>query len=119
MRDLERGRTLRRHRFVYLGSRMVERRSGEVQFAAALEGNLVNIPFFAQGNTLLTAALPECISQKAWLPNAWLLPERGSPALLIFSRERLHRPPASLDAAVPVVPDDLSPLDPSPLEGGR
>ena len=109
------GRTLRRHRFVYLGSRMVERRTGAVEFAAALEGNLVNLSFFAQGNTLLTTALPECVSQKSWLPNAWLLPERGSPALLLFSRERLDRPPASLESATPEVPG-VSEL-PGPGEG--
>lgn len=103
VRDLERGRTLRRHPFVYLGSRMVERRSGEVVFAASLEGNLINISFFSQGNTLLTAALPECVSQKSWLPNAWLLPERGSPVLLLLSHERLRRPPASLAPLVPTV----------------
>ena len=103
VRDLERGRTLRRHPFVYLGSRMVERRHGEVSFAAFLEGNLINISFFTQGNTLLTSALEECISQKSWLPNAWLLPERGSTVLLIMSKERLLEPPASMAERVPVV----------------
>lgn len=104
VRDLERGRTLRRHPFVFLGSRLVTRRSGEESFAAALEGNLVNVSFFSQGNTLLTAARPECLSQQSWLPNAWLLPERGAPVLLLFSRERLERPPASLAPHVPTVP---------------
>jgi len=104
VRDLDRGRTLRRQRFVYLGSRTIERRSGEQAFAAALEGNLINISFFAQGNTLLSASAPECISQKAWLPNAWLLPPRGTGVLLLFSRQRLDRPPARLEAFVPVVP---------------
>ena len=104
VRDLDRGRTLRRQRFVYIGSRTIERRSGEHAFAAALEGNLINISFFAQGNTLLTASAPECISQKAWLPNAWLLPPRGTSVLLLFSRARLDRPPARLEAFVPAVP---------------
>lgn len=108
VRDLERGRTLRRHPFVYLGSRMVERRSGEAVFAASLEGNLINVSFFSQGNTLLTAALPECVSQKSWLPNAWLLPESGSPVLLLLSHERLHQPPASLAGLVPAVLGEAS-----------
>ena len=101
VRDLDRGRTLRRHPFVYLGSRMVERRNGETVFAAALEGNLINVSFFSQGNTLLTAALPECESQKSWLPNAWLLPERGRRVLLLLARERLVEPPAKWLDAVP------------------
>ena len=101
VRDLDRRRTLRRHRWVYLGSRMITRRSGEECFAAALEGNLVNISFFAQGNTLLTGGLPECLQQTSWLPNAWLLPERGAQVTLLFSRERLHTLPASLLATLP------------------
>ena len=101
VRDLDRRRTLRRHRWVYLGSRMITRRSGEESFAAALEGNLVNISFFAQGNTLLTGGLPECLAQTSWLPNAWLLPERGASVTMIFSRERLDTLPAVLRDDLP------------------
>lgn len=103
VRDLDRRRTLRRHRWVYLGSRMITRKSGEEFFAAALEGNLVNISFFPQGNTLLTGGLPECIQQTSWLPNAWLLPERGAPVTMIFSRERLDTLPAGLRDDLPHV----------------
>jgi len=104
VRDLDSGRTMRRHRWTYLGSRMVERRDGEQSFAASLEGNLINIAFFAQGNTLVTAALAECVKQTVWLPNGWLLPDRGSPVLLILARERLERLPDALAEAVPSVP---------------
>ena len=103
VRDLDRGRTMRRHRWVYLGSRMIQRRSGEESFAASLEGNLVNISFFAAGNTLVTAALEECVKQTVWLPNAWLLPGRGSTMLLLFSKDRLDRLPACMAGAVPTV----------------
>jgi len=94
---------MRRHRWVYLGSRIVQRRSGEEAFAAGLEGNLVNISFFSQGNTLITGALEECLSQSSWLPNAWLLPPRGSRVTLLFSRERLATLPDALAAIVPSV----------------
>ena len=103
VRDLDSGRTMRRHRWTYLGSRMVERRGGEQGFAASIEGNLINVAFFAQGNTLVTAAIEECVKQTVWLPNAWLLPERGSPVLLVLARERLDRLPAGLAQAVPTV----------------
>lgn len=109
VRDLDRRRTMRRHRWVYLGSRTITRSSdGEQAFAAAIEGNLINVSFFAQGNTLLTAAVEEARSQTRWLPNAWLLPGRGAEVLLLFSRERLAAPPASLAAAVPSVDPDLA-----------
>jgi len=101
VRDLDRRRTMKRHRWVYLGSRMITRKSGEESFAAALEGNLINISFFAQGNTLLTGGLPECLGQTSWLPNAWLLPERGASVTLLFARERLDTLPAELRDDLP------------------
>ena len=103
IRDLERQRTMRRHAWVFLGSQMIERASGEEGFAAGLEGNLINVSFFPQGNTVLTGALPECLNQTTWLPNAWLLPPRGSTVLLVLSRERLRELPASMAAHVPSV----------------
>lgn len=96
--DLSTGATMRRHRWVYLGSRMVRLRSGEEAFAADLEGNLVNIAFFDAGNTLLTGALPECLDQTIWQSNFWLLPERESPVELVFARERLESCPPSVAA---------------------
>lgn len=97
--DLRTGATMRRHRWVYLGSRMVKLRGDQSQeaFAADLEGNLINIAFFEQGNTLLTGALPECIDQTIWQSNFWLLPERESPVELVFARERLLQCPADVE----------------------
>lgn len=104
LRDLGRGRTMQRHRWVYLGSRMTERGPDhEVVFAATAEGNLINVAFFSQGYTLLTPALDSCVEQTIWLPNAWLLPEMHSPVLFVFSRERLTSLPPSMAARVPVV----------------
>lgn len=91
VRDRFRGRTLRRHRFVYLGSAMTQRGPDEpARFAASTDGNLINVSFFKAGHTLLTTALEECVDQSAWLANAWLLPPVGSKVLLVFSRERLQ-----------------------------
>ena len=46
--------------------------------AATAMGNLINVAFFSQGDTLVTAALPECVVQTGWRPNVWLLPDTGS-----------------------------------------
>ncbi|MCP3918354.1 MAG: hypothetical protein GY711_22650 [bacterium] len=106
IRDLERKRTLRRHRFVYLGSRMVTRRDGSEHFAAQLEGNLINVAYFPEGNTLMTGVPEECVNQTIWLPNAWLLPPRGSEVLFVFSRERR----ATLSEAFgPALPENSGP----------
>ena len=108
LRDLETGRGMRRHRWVYLGSRLVHTKKDDpkTSFAADLEGNLVNVALFEQGNTLLTAALPECLKQTIWLPNAWLIPERGAVVELVFSRARLAMPPPALEADLPTVTED-------------
>ncbi len=106
VRDLSTGQTMRRHRWVYLGSRLLPPdRAGTERFAADVYQNLVNVAFFSEGFTLLTAALPECLEQTIWMSNAWLLPERGSNVLLVFARERLDRAPAALSASLP----DLGP----------
>jgi hypothetical protein len=114
IRDLERGRTMRRHAWVYLGSRWVANRGGEQVYAATAEGNLVCISFFSQGNTLLTAALPECVAQTSWLPNAWLLPPAGSDVLFVASRAPITEVPESLRDAIPTVAPEAAP----PGEGG-
>jgi len=94
--NLATGRTLRRHRWVYLGSRFAQLEPGQPErFLADLEGNLVNLSFFYQGNTLLTAALDECVEQTIWAANAWLVTPRGEPVCLFFARQAL----ASLDPA--------------------
>jgi len=95
--DRASGATLRRQKFVYLGSRMVVAREGAPPvFAADIEGNLVNVSFFEAGHTLLTTATPECVRQTVWLPNGWLLPSQGDAATLLFARGRLAQLPASL-----------------------
>jgi len=111
VRDLDRGRTMRRHTWVYLGSRFVERRrsGGEQLFAATAEGNLACISFFSAGSTLLTAALPECVAQSSWLPNGWLLPPVGAEVLLIASRAPLLVSPPSMESAIPVVAAEQQP----------
>ena len=98
--DLRSGATMRRHQWVYLGSRMLRMRPDrdEEAFAAELEGNLINIAFFEQGNTLLTGALPECEDQTSWQSNFWLLPDRGSPVEIVFSREKLVTCPPEVEA---------------------
>jgi hypothetical protein len=101
--NLETRRSLRRHPFVYLGSRMVRPNPDEEEiFAADWEGNLIALSFFQAGNTVLTASVKECVSQTIFLPNTWLLPESRSEVMLVFSRERLVELPSSLGDALPV-----------------
>jgi len=109
LRNLETGRSMRRHRWVFLGSRMVRLRGSETKelFAADVEGNLINVALFEEGNTLLTAALPECLRQTIWLANGWLLPQRGSPVSLIFTREPLAALPPGMEAQLPVVQESV------------
>ena len=124
LRDLETGRSMRRHTWVFLGSRVVRMRVRDAArdrppnervtpskesatkevFAADVEGNLVNIALFEEGNTLVTAALPECLKQTIWLSNGWLLPQRGAPVALVFSRKPLQSPPEGMAASFPEVP---------------
>jgi hypothetical protein len=102
VRNLESGRSLRRHRWVYLGSRFVALKPGEAEsFLADVEGNLVNLSYFFQGNTLLTAAPEECLEQTIWAANEWLLPETGEPVRLFFSRAPLERLDPAWAAALP------------------
>ena len=111
LRNLESGRSMRRHAWVFLGSRVVRMRPKSEPkdappkevFAADIEGNLVNISFFEEGNTLVTAALPECLKQTIWLANGWLLPQRGSPVALVFSRRPLEAPPDGMAKGFPEV----------------
>jgi hypothetical protein len=113
LRDLETGRSMRRHRWVHLGSRWVRvhKDSKDETFMADLEGNLVNIALFEQGNTLLTAALPECLKQTIWLTNAWLVPPRGAGVLLVFARDRIATLPSELEAKLPEVAEEPEPKD--------
>jgi hypothetical protein len=106
IQNLRTGRSMRRHDWVYLGSRLVPPREqgGQEVLAAELEGNLVNLSWFRAGHTLLSAALPDAIHQTIWLPNAFLLPPRGTPVLLVFSREPLAALPEALRAVLPRSP---------------
>lgn len=103
VRNLESGRTMQRHRWVFLGSKTAPDRKnpGKELFAAEVEGNLINLALFEEGFTLVTSALPECIKQSIWLPNASLLPERGEPVELVIARERLTRLPDEIEARLP------------------
>lgn len=103
--NLATGRSLRRHRWVFLGSRFVSLREGEAEvFVADVEGNLINLSFFFQGNTLVTAALPECEEQTIWVANAWLLPPRDAEVELFLCKERLETVTGGWDEALPVHP---------------
>ncbi len=102
--NLDTGRSLRRHRWVFLGSRFRAPRAGEPEaFVADLEQNLVNLTFFYQGNTLVTASLPECEEQTIWVANHWILPPRDQPVWLVFARAPLTSLPADWERSLPVV----------------
>ncbi len=102
--NLETGRSLRRHRWVFLGSRFAALKRGEPEvFLADIEGNLVNVAFFFQGNTLVTTALEECLEQSIWVGNAWLLPPRGQPVRLFFAREPLRALDPAWERELPLV----------------
>lgn len=118
VRDLMTGQTMRRHPWVYLGSRMLEDPGGgEARFAADVYQNYINIAWFRDGNTLLTAALPECVEQTIWMSNAWLLPGRGEAVSIVFARERIDALDPDLVASLP----DLGPVSTpySGADGGR
>lgn len=108
--DLNRGRTMRRHAWTWLGSRMVPGRADGAPetFAATQSGNLACVTFFSQGDTLITAGLPECASQTSWRPNVWMIPDRGGEVLLLASPTELAGLPPSFAQAVPFVeePDE-------------
>ncbi len=105
IRDLDRGRTLRRHAFVYLGSFLMPAREDRPpRFAASMEGNLINIAFFKKPSALFTTAVEECDKQSNWLANSWLLPEQGAGMRLIFSKETLVEAPAAVLDVLPVLP---------------
>lgn len=102
--NIQSGRSLRRHKWIYLGSRFASPREGAPKvFVADATGNLINLSFFYGGNTLSTSALPECVEQAIWSANAPLLPASGAQIQLIFAKERMRALPADWEAALPVV----------------
>lgn len=107
LRNLMSGRAMKRHRWVYLGSRLVPDERGQEIFAADVYQNVINVSFFSEGYTLLTGALPECIEQTIWMANGWLVPQRGSPVRLVFSRTPLEGVPAGVRELLP----DAGPQD--------
>jgi len=112
--DLVRGRSMRRHAWSWIGSRMIQdpgSGGGQVLAATAM-GNLINVAFFSQGDTLVTAALPECVVQTGWRPNVWLLPDTGSEVLFIMSTVELDGLPGDLRASVPFVPEPVGETSP-------
>ena len=103
IRNLMQGRAMRRHRWVYLGSRMVPDDRGQEIFAADVYHNIINVSFFSEGYTLVTGALPECIEQTIWMANGWLVPERSSSVRIVFARELLATAPPGLLELLPEV----------------
>jgi hypothetical protein len=107
LRDLSRGHGMQRHAWVYLGSRMIpagDREKPDAQaFAADLYGNVINVSFFTEGYTVLTAALAECVEQTIWMPNAWLIPDRGERVRLFVSKQRIETVSPSLAELLPEV----------------
>ena len=99
LRNLDTGRSMQRHGWVFLGSRWVTR-PGEKEpvFAADVLCNIINVAFFFEGDTILTSAIDAALNQQIWVANSWLLPERGAPATLILSRSPLERLPDGLRA---------------------
>ncbi|MFT6830591.1 MAG: hypothetical protein ACJAZN_000745 [Planctomycetota bacterium] len=108
--DLQRDRTLRRHGWVWLGSRILPpaKDGGAERFAADVTGNLACVSFFPQGDTLLTPAQPECESQTSWIANRWLLPAPGAQMLMIGSSNVLAGVPDAFADAVPLIPVDAA-----------
>ncbi len=109
LRNLLTGASMQRHRWVYLGSKMLppdprkKDKDPREQFAADVYQNLINVAYFNEAYTLITSALPECVEQTIWLPNAWLIPQRGEQVALFFSRGRLTEIPAALAAGLPKI----------------
>ncbi|QDU83677.1 hypothetical protein Pla163_07780 [Planctomycetes bacterium Pla163] len=121
--NLETGRAMQRAPFVFLGSRMAtiagmvrplerdeEERPAddEMLFIADYERNLINLVYFREGNTLLTASHGEGTREDVWAANIWNLPDTDQPLRLIFSREKLERVPEGLVDGLPLVvrPDE-------------
>ncbi len=119
--NLDTGRSLRRHRWVYLGSRFARLKPEEPEvFLADIEGNLVNLSFFFQGNTLVTASLEECLEQAIWVANAWLVPPRGEPVRLFFARGPMSGLEPAWAAELPEVKGmESEPPASTPTDGER
>ncbi|MSR60825.1 MAG: hypothetical protein EXS08_00065 [Planctomycetes bacterium] len=117
LRNLESGRSLARHRFVYLGSRFAAlKKDAPETFVADVEGNLINLAYFFQSNTLLTAVPEECYAQTIWAANEWLLPAQGEGVRLYFARRPLAQLEPAWLAELPVAGAGSTPTDPAPKD---
>jgi hypothetical protein len=107
IRNLASGASMKRHEWVYLGSRVVPNgRKGEAAaevFGADVYQNLVNIAFFREGLTLVTGSITDCVEQGIWMMNSWLVPERGTRVTLFFSRTRLNASDPEVLKLLPLV----------------
>ncbi|MHC4892437.1 MAG: YdjY domain-containing protein [Planctomycetota bacterium] len=100
--NIESNAPLPRQRWTYIGSRFVESaKTGEEVFIAALEQNLVNIAWFPEGNTLVTATHPVCERQDVWVGNPWLVPEPNTPVRIFFSRDPMTTLPVDIREQLP------------------
>jgi len=106
IRNLMRGHSMERHRWIYLGSRMVPDGKGGEDFAAEVYHNLICVSFFGEGYTLATGALEDCVEQTIWMANAWLLPEPGTAVRFLLARSPLDVFPAD---QLGDLPDVLAP----------
>lgn len=107
IRNLANGAAMKRHEWVYLGSRVVPNgRKGEAAadvFGADVYQNLINIAFFREGLTLVTGSIADCVDQGIWMMNSWLVPERGTRVTLFFARTRLNASDPQVLALLPTV----------------
>jgi len=108
IRNLASGTAMKRHEWIYLGSRMIPNgrtgaAAGEV-FAADTYQNLINLAFFSEGYTLATGALPECMDQTIWMLNPFLVPERGARVGFIFSRTKIGSVTPEVERLLPDLP---------------
>lgn len=108
--NLRTGHAMERRPWVYLGSKTIWRdnlsatdRRMEPVFAAEVLQDLINIPFFEEGHTLVTAALEDCADQNVWVANAPLVPEARTAVTMVVSRAPLERLPEAVRAALPRV----------------
>ena len=68
----------------------------------------------------VTGSLPQCLEQTIWMLNGWLVPERGSPVRLFFSRRPMNGPPADLIDTLPELPESALSSEPdAPPEPAR
>ena len=92
--NLATGAAMKRHEWVYLGSRVVlhgrEGAAATDVFGADVYPNIVNIVHFREGRTIVTASNTDGVEQVIWMLNSWLAPERGTHVTLFLARGKLN-----------------------------